>query len=88
MSKALEIYKILEYSGFDDSEKRTIIASDGFEIYDDIFTIGDSDIMNLAKYFSYRTVASRRIILGLRRTNLLKVTIHWAQYFWMISRTP
>ena len=49
VSKALEIYKILEYFGFDDSEKWTIIASDGFEIYDDIFTIGDSDIMNLAK---------------------------------------
>ena len=88
VSEALEIDKILEYSGFDDSAQRTIIAADGFESCDDILMIGASDIVNLAKGFSDRNVVVGKIRFGLRRTNLLKVTIHWAQYFWMISRTP
>ena len=43
--------------------------------------------MNLAKGFSDRTVAAGKIGFGLCRTNLLKTTIHWAQYFRRISRT-
>ena len=88
MSEALEIDKILEYSGFDDSAQQTIIAADGFESYDDILTIGDSDILNLSKGFSERTVAPGNISFGLRCTNLLKSTIHWYQYFRRISWTP
>ena len=60
VSEALEIDKILEYYGFDDSVQLTIIAADGFESYDDILTLGESDIVNLAKGFSDRTVASGR----------------------------
>ena len=47
MSEALDIYKIFEYSGFDDSAQQTIIAADGSENYDEIITLGDSDIVNL-----------------------------------------
>ena len=87
VSEALEIDKILEYSGFDDSAQRTIIAADGFESYDDILTLGDSNIVNLAKGFSDRTVATGKISFGLRRKNFLKATIHWDQYFRRISWT-
>ena len=88
VSEALEVDKILEYSGFDDSAQQTIIAVDGFESYDNILALGDSDIANLAKGFSDRTVAVGKISFALRHTNLLKATIHWAQDFRRISRTP
>ena len=64
------------------------MAAYGFEIYDDILTLGDSDIMNLAKGFSYRTVSAGKISFGLRWTNILKATIHCAQDFRRISWTP
>ena len=66
----------------------TIIAADGFESYDYILTLEESNIVNLAKGFSDRTVAAGKISFGLRRTNLLKVTIHWDQDFRRISWTP
>ena len=76
MSEALDIDKILEYSRFDNSEQQTIITSDGFDSYYDILTLGDSAIVDLAKTLSDRTVDSGKIIFGLRRTNLMKATIH------------
>ena len=88
VSEALGIDKILEYSGFDDSEQWTIISENGFESYYNILMLGDSDIVNLSKGLSYRTVSVGDISFGLRRTNLLKATIHWAQEFRRISRTP
>ena len=86
--EALVIYRILEYSSFNDSSQQTIIAEDGFESYDYILTLGDSDIRNLVKGFSDRTVAAGKISFGLRLTNILKATIHCAQYFRRISWTP
>ena len=88
VSEALEIEKILEYSGFEKSAQQTIIAEDGFERYDDIFALGESDIVNLAKGLSDSTAAVGNIIFGLRRTNLLKSTIHWYQDFRRISWAP
>ena len=81
MSKALDIDKILEYSGFDDSAQQTIITADGFESYDGILTLGDSDIVNLAKGFSDSNFSAWKISFGLRRNSLLKATICWAQDF-------
>ena len=86
--EGLEIDKILEYSSFDDSAQQTIIAVDGFGSYYDILTLGDSDIVNLVKGFSDRTVAAGMISFSLCRTNLLNATIHWSQDFRRISQTP
>ena len=88
MSEALEIDKILEYSDFDDSAQQTIIAADGFESFDEILTLGDSDSVDLAKGFSDRNFIAGKISFGLRQTNILKATIHWAQDFRRISWTP
>ena len=88
VSEALKIDKILEYSGFDVSEQRNIIAADGFGGYDNILMLGDSDIMDIVKGFSDRTFSAGKISFGLRWTNLLKGTIHWAQDFRRISQTP
>ena len=88
VSEALEIDRILEYSGFDESSQRTIIEADGLESYDEILTLGDSDIVNLSKGLSDRTVAAGKINFGLRRTNMMKATIHWSQDFRRIGRIP
>ena len=88
VSEALEIDKILEYSDFDELAQRTIIAADGFGSYDEILTLGVSDIVNSDKGFSDRTVAAGKIRFGLRWNNLLKVTINWDQDFRRISQTP
>ena len=61
--KNIDIDRILEYSIF---------------VYDDILALGDSDIFNLVKGLSGRTVAAVNIVFGLLRTNLLKPMIHWA----------
>ena len=64
VSEALVIYKILEYSCFDESEQWTIIVADGFESYADILTLGDVDIVNLVKGFSDRTVSQKWLPIG------------------------
>ena len=79
LSEALYIDKILEYSGFDNSAQQTIIAADGFESYDDILVLGESDIVNLAKGFFDRNVAEG---------NIMKATIHWSQDFRSIIQVP
>ena len=66
----------------------TIIAADGLDSYNDILVLEDSYIVNLFKGFYERTVATGKIGFGLCKTNLPKATIHWAQYFSRISRTP
>ena len=76
MSEALNVYKILEYSVFDNLEQQTIIVADGFGSYDYILMLGESDIVNLAKGFSDRTISAGKISFGSHRTNLLEATIH------------
>ena len=88
VSEALIIGKILEQSGFDDSAQWTIIVAYGFGSYDEILTLGYLEIVYLSRVFSDRTVAAGNICFGLRRTNLMKVTINWAQDFRRISQTP
>ena len=88
LSEALEIDKILEYCGFDDSAQQTIVTADGFESYDDILTLGESDIVNLAKCFSDRTVAAGSISFNLCWTNILILIVHWAKYCRRISWIP
>ena len=79
---------ILKYSGFDESAQWTIIAADGFKSYYEILTLGVSDIANLFKGFSDRTVDAGKTRFGLLRKNILKATIHCAQEFRRISWTP
>jgi hypothetical protein len=87
-AEAAEIDLILEYCGFTDARGRTDIAADGFESYDDITSLTDKDIASLSKGFAERTAAQGKINFGLRRTNLLKATIHWAKDFLRVSREP
>jgi hypothetical protein len=83
-----DIDTILTYCGFAGPNERLNIAEDGFESFEDIMSLSEKDVGSLAKGFAERTAANGRIIFGLRRTNLLKATVHWAQDFRRISREP
>lgn len=85
-AEAANMDLILEYCGFAADADRTAIAEDGFESYDDMQSLTEKDVSALAKGFAERTAAQGRIIFGLRRTNLLKATINWAQDFKRVSR--
>jgi hypothetical protein len=85
-AEAANIDTILEYCGFTVQANRTSIADDGFESFADLLSLTDYDMGILAKCFAEKSAAQGRIMFGLRRTNLLKATIHWAQDFRRISR--
>jgi hypothetical protein len=86
-AEILAIDTILGYCGFSVDANRLSIAEDGLESFADMLSLTEKDIGSLAKGFAERTAAQGRIIFGLRRTNLLKAAIHWAQDFRRISRT-
>ena len=75
VSEALDIDRILEYSGIDDLGKRTGIAVDGLYSYENILTLWEPDIIHISKGFSYSTFDADKLSFGLRQTNLLKATI-------------
>ena len=76
-----KIKSISQYCGFNEQRGRDDIAADGFESYDDIMSLTEKDVGSLSKGFADRTSTQGRINFGLKRTNLLKATIHWAQDF-------
>jgi hypothetical protein len=83
-----DINTILRYCGLAAANARTSIAQDGFESFEDIMSRSEKDVSSLAKGFVERTVASGKIVFGLRQTKLLRATIHWAQDFRRINRAP
>ena len=84
--EAAQVDLILEHIGFNIPANRISIAEDGFGSFDDMRKLSESDVTVLAKGFAERTQGQGRINFGLRRSNLLKATIHWAQDFRRISR--
>jgi len=80
------IDSILEYCGFAQQDARNSIVEDGFGSYQELLSLTEKDIGALAKGFAERTLAQGRIVFGLRKTNLLKASINWAQDFRRISR--
>jgi hypothetical protein len=83
-----DIDTILTYCGFTLAATRANIAVDGFREYEDIMALNEKDISEMAKGFADRGNNNGRVVFGLRRTNLLKATVHWVQDFRRISREP
>jgi hypothetical protein len=73
-------------SGVNDTQQRISIAEDGFKLHNNVMSSTEKDIGNLVKGFAKRTAADGRINFGLKGSNLLKATTHWAQDFRCISR--
>ena len=78
--------KIMLHCGFNRRYNLKEISEDGFESFEDIMLLNEKYIVNISKEFSERTAANRRIILGFRRNNLLRKTMHWVQNLQRISR--
>ena len=83
-----DINLMLTYCGFTSEGSRINISNDGFESFSDIMSLTEKDISELSKGFAERTAANGKVVFGLRRTNLLKATVHWIQDFRRISREP
>jgi hypothetical protein len=84
----LNVDTVLTYCDFGTADSRARIAMDGFNTFDDIMKLDEKDVSSLADGFSSRTVATGKIIFGLRRTKLLKAAVNWIQDFGRISREP
>ena len=58
---------ILNWIGFDQPATRDRIQAEGFGSFDDLMSMKEKDIQDLAKSYGRRTVADGRVIFGLRR---------------------
>jgi hypothetical protein len=72
----LNVDRVLTYHDFGTADSRARIAMDGFDTFDDIMKLDEKDVSSLADGFSSWTVATGKIIFGLRRTKLLKAAVN------------
>ena len=79
---------VLEWIGFNVAATRERIREEGFETFDDLVTMKEKDVRDLAESYSRRTIADGRAIFGVRRIRFLIGLIHWVQDFGRIGQTP
>jgi hypothetical protein len=79
---------VLMWIGFEQEATRNRIREEGFESFDDLATMKEKDIRDLAESYGRRTVADGRYIFGLRRTRYLIGLIHWVQDFARVGQVP
>lgn len=78
----------LQWIGFDTPATRNRLRLEGFENFEDLASMKEKDIRDLAESYGRRTVADGRFIFGVRRIRYLLGLIHWVQDFKRISGTP
>ena len=79
---------VLTWIGFDADATRERIRAKGFDTFDDLATLKEKDIRDLAESYRRRTVADGRAIFGLRRIRYLIGLTHWVQDFGRVGQTP
>jgi hypothetical protein len=79
---------VLTWIGFDQENTRNRIREEGFESFDDLATMKEKDIRDLAESYGRRTIVDGRAIFGLRRIRYLIGLIHWVQDFARIGEIP
>lgn len=79
---------VLMWIGFEQEATRNRIREEGFESFDDLATMKEKDIRDLAESYERRTVADGRYIFGLRHTRYLIGLIHWVQDFARVGQVP
>lgn len=77
---------ILEWIGFDDPEREQLMAD--FESLDQFGNLKETDITQIKSDYARRTANAGRIYFGLKRTTMLKSTIHWIQDFKRCGEVP
>ena len=78
----------LQWIGFDNPATRIRLRTEGFEAFEDLESMKEKDIRDLAESYGRRTVADGRFIFGVRRIRYLLGLIHWVQDFKRISGHP
>ena len=78
----------LEWIGFAIAGTRERIRVEGFGSFDDLNSMKEKDIRDLAESYGRRTVGDGRFIFGIRRTKYLIGLVHWVQDFTRINGTP
>jgi hypothetical protein len=79
---------VLTWIGFDQVNTRNRIREEGFETFEDLATMKEKDIRDLAESYGRRTIVDGRAIFGLRRIRYLIGLIHWVQDFARIGEKP
>ena len=79
---------VLTWIGFDQENTRNRIREEGFESFDDLVTMKEKDIRDLAESYGRRTIVDGRAIFGLRRIRYLIGLIHLVQDFARIGEIP
>ena len=79
---------VLQWIGFENEATRERLRNEGISTFDDLKTMKEKDIRDLAESYGRRTAADGRFIFGLRRIRYLIGLIHWVQDFARISQTP
>jgi hypothetical protein len=82
------INQTLAWIGFNTDAQRQTIMSEAFGSFDDLRATSTGDLEAMAKDLTGRTAALGRIIVGIRRTRLLKGLTHWIKDFYRESATP
>ena len=82
------IRQSLAWMGFNTDAQRSRILDEAFGSFEDIRSTDESDIDAMVKDLTARAQANGRILVGIRRTKLLKGFAHWIQDFNRISGTP
>jgi hypothetical protein len=78
----------LLWIGFEQEATRERLRTEGFDTFDDLHSMKEKDIRDLADSYTRRTVADGRTIFGLKRTRYLIGLIHWVQDFARVGETP
>ena len=78
----------LTWIGFDNEATRDRIQVEGFASFDDLKSMKEKDVRDLAESYGRRTVVDGRFIFGVRRIRYLIGMLHWVQDFVRLGDTP
>ena len=78
----------LQWIGFDNAATRDRLRDEGFSTFDDLKSMKEKDIRDLAESYGQRTQGDGRFIFGIRRTRYLLGMIHWVQDFGRVGKNP
>ena len=78
----------LTWIGFDNEVTRNRIQVERFASFDDLKSMKEKDVRDLAESHGRRTAADGRFIFGARRIRYLIGMVHWVQDFIRIGEVP
>ena len=82
-----QIRKILRWISFTEAQTNNLF-DDSISSYNDLLAEDESDIAQISKDYSGRTVTDGRINFGNKRIKRLKSLLHWFQYYRRIYQSP